>query len=1011
MKPHKKLSQPFWTICTAIGWLCLAVGQPIAAAESPVKFRGTHAVTASADGSILVEAEEFQPAAKSVWKAKPWGENYYAATFANSFLSRKAFLGAPEQATNSTATIQVQVPKAGRYLVLARYEAAYRFETQFRVRVEQAGKPVLDRLYGARSNLKIWAFGEKLKTELSWSWGASENIVWEGHDAFAQLEPGLATITLTAATQPEPAARRNVDCLLLTTDEAQVKMRIEKENYLPLDGMLTQTGDVFVKVTNLGAEPLVFAAGSASGGGNWQQHSPYWVHLRNWPAVKVEVAAGKTSDWAEVGGTMDTLNDGQWEFAFKGKCRAVFGLKTAAGKIETIATFEATDRLRLAADADTRYSRRLRLQENLIHDLLAEIKKEPLRGRAPTETLIFGGTFSPGLGAGHDAAVVEFKKLFTLADTETGSTANRVDEYIDVRGVATDKLAEYCQKLGARAQRIACVSLGDEIGLPAPGAATAQTEMVAWLKTQSLQPKDVLPGATDWAQVTYHPKEDIKAAKPGIFYWSKRFEYHYGIQAIKQRTDILRRHLPNAGIGANYSPHYPANHRYLGEVHKWMTIFREDGMTLPWGEDYIFQMPVGTAQMNNINLDMFRAGIRGKPAAKIHYYCMPHWPGNTPETWRRLFFDALGHGMQMVNLFEFRPVQAAYTENHCSLPEMYRMILRSFRELGQFEDIIQAGRNRPAQTALWFSETGDIWDDNHGSFGAAKRALYTAILHQQAPLDFVIEPDALNGTLNNYRVLYLTDAHVSQSATKQISAWVAKGGTLFVTAGGGMFDELNRPNSVLRELAGVEQTALDEPAGAQVEMIKQDLPFVTAIDTASWQIAGEGKAAALPVIGVRSRVTAKTAKVVAKLADGTPAITERAHGSGKIIYCAFLPGLTYYQPATPKRPVDRGTVNESFAHFIPTQFHPAASALIGSALANIERPVTCSEKLVEPSVIQSAKGTAIILVNWGAGPVKKLRVTTSLPIGRVELASGRPVKVEGKDLVLDLDLADVLILR
>ncbi len=982
-----------------------------AVADAPGAFRGSHAVVASSDGNLLVEAEEFQPAAASSWQAKPWGQNYYAATFANSFLSRKAFLGAPEQATNAVARIQVQVPKAGRYLVLARYEAAYRFETQFRVRVEQAGKPVLDRLYGARSNLKIWAFSEKLKTELSWSWGASENIVWEGHDAFAQLEPGLATITLSAGTQPEPAARRNVDCLLLTTDEAQVKMRIEKESYLPLDGMLTQAGDVWVQVTNLGAAPLAFTGGGASGGGNWQQHSPYWVHLRNWPAVKVDVAPGKTSDWVEVGGTMDTLNDGQWEFSCKGKCRAVFGLKTAAGKIEPFATFEATDKLQLAADADTRYSRRLRLQENLIHDLLTEIRKEPLRGRAPTQTVIYGGTFSPGLGAAHDAAIVEFKKLFALADTETGSTAARVDEYIDVRGVPTEKLAEYCQKLGARAQRIACVSLGDEIGLPTPPAATATAEFVAWLKTQNLKPQDVLSGAPDWAAVAYHPKEDIKAAKPGVFYWSKRFEYHYGIQAIKQRTDILRRHLPNAGIGANYSPHYPANHRYLGEVYKWISVFREEGMTQPWGEDYIFQMPVGTAQMNNINLDMFRAGIRGKTGAKIHYYCMPHWPGNTPETWRRLFYGALGHGMQVVNLFEFRPVQAAYTENHCSLPEMYRTILRSFREMGQFEDIIQSGRSRPAQAALWFSETGDIWDDNHGSFGAAKRALYTAIIHQQAPLDFVVEADAHNSTLDGYRALYLTDAHVSQSASKQIAAWVARGGTLFATAGAGMFDELSRPNAALRELLGIEQTALDEPAGAQVDMIKQDLPFVSPIDFAKADAAGSDKAASLPVIGVRSRITAKTAKVTWKLNDGTPALTERAQGSGKAIYCAFLPGLAYYHPAVPKRPVDRGTVNESFAHFIPTQFHPAASAIIGSALAKVERPVTCSEKLVEPSVIQSPKGTAVILVNWSAGPVKQLRLSTTLPTTSATLASGRPIARDGKDLLFDLDLADALILR
>ena len=190
---------------------------------TPTAFRGNHPVIAQPDGNLLVEAEEFTPA-NEAWAAKPWGENYYAATFANSFLSRKAYLGADEQAEGA-ATIRVRVPKAGRYLVLVRYEAAYRFETQFRVRVEQNGKAPLDRLYGARKNLKIWAFSQKLKTEHAWRWGDSENIVWEGHNAYANLQPGSATITRTTGKQPAPAAKRNIDCLLLTTDEAQVKMR------------------------------------------------------------------------------------------------------------------------------------------------------------------------------------------------------------------------------------------------------------------------------------------------------------------------------------------------------------------------------------------------------------------------------------------------------------------------------------------------------------------------------------------------------------------------------------------------------------------------------------------------------------------------------------------------------------------------------------------------------------------------------------------------------------------
>src|SRR5205085_3594059 len=109
--------------------------------------------------------------------------------------------------------IDVQVAKAGRYLALVRYEAAYRFETQFILKVEQAGQVKLNRLYGARKNVKIWAFrGESVGTltpELAWSWGAGENVVWEGHDAFVDLQAVVARLTLIAGKQPEPAAKRN----------------------------------------------------------------------------------------------------------------------------------------------------------------------------------------------------------------------------------------------------------------------------------------------------------------------------------------------------------------------------------------------------------------------------------------------------------------------------------------------------------------------------------------------------------------------------------------------------------------------------------------------------------------------------------------------------------------------------------------------------------------------------------------------------------------------------------
>ncbi len=974
---------------------------------------GHEPVSPRPDGHIICEAEEFR-VDRPGWQPQRWGANYYAATFANTFLSRKAFLGAPAQCRRTVATVNVKISKPGKYLALVRYEAAYRFETQFTLKIQQAGKTVLNRLYGARDNLKIWAFRQKLKKEHAWYWGAVENVVWEGHNAYVQLEPGLAKLSLIAGKQKEPGAKRNVDVVMLTMDETQVKNRIEKENYLPLDGMLTQAGDVWMRVRNQADSPVTVSVGSG------REHSPYWVHIRNWGARKTATAiAGQTSGWVEVGSLLDSLNDGQWGANAKGKDLDYvlqFGLKTAAGKIDQIAEFPSrADKLDLAYHGDTRYSRLVRDSSQVLYDLLDYLRKQPKRGRLPKRTLIYGYTFDVrGRNAKYQAAVKEFTDMFALSHGRSGATGPR--GYIDVRSVGTDKLAEHCRKLGADAKNIASVSLGDEIGLARPGA-QANPGFRNWLKTQKVKPNDLLPGiGNDWNKIAYNVKDK---SKPGLYYWSKRYEYHYGIMAIKMRTDILRRHLPNAGIGANFSPHHGgAVHGYLGEVHKWVTLFRKQGMTMPWSEDYIWQLPMGTPQMNFINLDLSRAGLRHKPEAKIHYYVMPHWPGNTPRMWRRQFYGDVGHGMKIVNLFEFRPVQAAYTENHVSLPEMYLTVRTAFREMGLFEDIMQDGRVRPATTGLWFSETADIWGDNYGSFAAAKRALYIAIRHQQIPLDFVVEEDALDGTLKQYKTLYLTDKHVSRAASRAIAKWVKAGGILFATAGAGMWDELDQPNRIMRLLCGIDQIGLDVPKGKQVGFIKQDLPFVEPIARvtvqggATWPIE-RAELLTCHAIGVRSRIILKGAEVLGTFQGRAPAITGKKSGKGTAYYCAFLPGLAYFAPAIPLRPVDRGSTDDAMAHFIPTAFDRTAAYLIAMPAGGSQLPVVCSEPLVEATVIESKHGTLIPLVNWSKGPVKDLTVTVNLkvPTRKAVLASGGKVKVEKRVFTLDLDVADALILR
>ena len=127
----------------------------------------------------------------------------------------------------------------------------------------------------------------------------------------------------------------------------------------------------------------------------------------------------------------------------------------------------------------------------------------------------------------------------------------------------------------------------------------------------------------------------------------------------------------------------------------------------------------------------------------------------------------------------------------------------------------------PGLAALWFSEAGDVWDNRRSPFDAAKRTLYIAIRQQQVPLDFVVEGD----DLSSYKVLFVTDANVSRRASEAIAKWVKNGGRLVATAGGGMYDEFNRPNTVLQDLLGIRSLELQEDKAGPIRFSKQDLPF------------------------------------------------------------------------------------------------------------------------------------------------------------------------------------------
>lgn len=952
------------------------------------------------NGMILCEAEEFRVKTPG-WRPLAWGENLYAATFANTFLSRKAALTAPADCLETMADLDIEVTVPGQYLALIRYESVFRFETHFQLQIEQNGKILLDHHYGIRDNLRIWPFGRKLAVEAPWPWGAVENIVWEGHNVFVNLDTGRATLRLIARDQPSPAACRTVDAILLTTNAVEIARRIDTEAYLPLDGLLTQAGDLFLRLRNHSdgsAITLTIPPGN--------EHSPYWVHQRQWTPITLSALAGSASLWMEVGQLLDSLNDGQWLLSATSSVpnptfhyTLELAVAEANGNLTPLRAFEfRSPKAELAYFADTRYSRKISTPAEVLSNLMAGLAADKLPGDGPRRTLIYGIAPEP------------IRELFHLA----GSRAiRRPAGYIDLRDKDPAQVESYCRSLQATGQDkdIAIVNTGHGATLPQP-AANDHAGFRAWLASQKLTPEDLLHGAgMSWDLIHYQAGASTNDARR--YFYSRRYEHAYGIRSQKQLTDRLRQYFTNAIIGANFASREPPY--CLGQVHQWVTLFREEGMTMPWSEDYAWCLPVGSPQMSQLNLDLCRAGLRGKAAMPIHCSVMPHWPGNTPAAWRRQFFADLAHGMQVVNLNEFRPLQLAYSEHYVNSPDMFRAIRRALWDLARFEDIVQDGAVRAGLVALWFSETGDIWNDSHDPFAAGKRTLYIAIRHQQLPLDCVTEEDARAGRLASYKVLYLTDGHVSVAATRSIESWVQQGGILFATAGAGWWDEFHQPNHDLRRLLGVRPQFQETPRADNIVFEKQDLPYAKPIDTVTW--SNRDESVRIPVIAARDVCAAREAEVVGRYGKGGAAILRHTVGAGSTWYCGFLPGLSYFKPALPARPVDRGATDASMAHFIPTDFDPGAGQLVAAPALQITRPVVSSDPSVEWGIIESTNGMAIPLVRWAPDPVKNLEIqlTFKTPFQQVSRASGLPVNARraGATLVLtlDLDTADALIFR
>ena len=1039
---------------------------------------------------ILAEAEDFT-IKQGAWDVVPYRENYFAATFAISFLSRGACLGAPAQVERpALASQKIDVPEDGVYQVMARYEQPFNFSVEFSVSVEQGGVEVYREMFGKLEDPRIWPLnGHKRKPMERFSWGGTDNIVWQEKGG-AALKKGPATLHLIAGPQLDGrkprvrAAARHVDVICLHNDAAGAEAQ-KKTNYLEFDGWLTQAGDLHVRVTNPkdAIGPVVPIIAPFDQG----QHSPYYIHVRDWPTTRIiksgrlvddvkyqltgprlnavspallapiidpakfvlkadpkqkpiipadeYLQPGDVSGWVPMGQVLDSLNACQWfpmvqtpkgtevhlglEFAIpdgKGGLTTIKSITVRGqpGNLSPV-TFEmpanSAPNPRHAAILNERFwPPVIRTQKEALDWLNAEVAKFPKVGKRPERMLFYSILgFSGALDHFDEAKQLALALGDNTAVNTEGKQRRLVAHWGDPK---VDSIKKHEATKPGDFKDLKIVSYGDEIHLPA--IAPTQAEFADWLKARGVvyegEVKYVPPGPKNIDQPLYYYSHFCAREKGGKHYAAGTAYY--------ESKGIL--------TGANYSPH--AN--YLINDLDYVRPFKMKAMTMPWGEDYIWQIPDFSVQVMGYLTSGFRAGAKYHDLP-IHMYVMPHSPGATPKSFRMSYYTTIAHGAKMINYFCASPSAIGSTENYVDTNDLgiWRELHRCTHEAGIFEDYVMDGKVRPAKVGLLLSSVDDVYTGVN-NFALAmhnneRKALYLALRHQQIPVDFVTEDDVIEGLANDYRVIYVTAQWLHSKGIASLKKWAEAGGTVVARGGGGFKDEFNRPSSLAGAFYGVKSQELTVDPDLYSKYLtapspffpKQDLPVCDPLTTASWSF-GDRKVEKAEVLVWRQKLEPADANVVGRYADGSPAVLEKAHGKGRVILFGFLPGQAYLKSGLPLRPVDRGAVDGSYAHFLPT----AMDMNVGRAITevflpkNFTRPVDCDAALVEATCIDTkTTRLAVPLINYAGKAFDKLtvRINGVDRFTRVQSVQRGPLTGtirEGRlEVSLPLDVADMIL--
>ncbi|MCX5661157.1 MAG: beta-galactosidase trimerization domain-containing protein [Planctomycetota bacterium] len=649
--------------------------------------------------------------------------------------------------------------------------------------------------------------------------------------------------------------------------------------------------------------------------------------------------------------------------------------------------------------------------------MVEELDKLPRIGPIPGKMRFFGGTGTPySYAPVAGQANLDLSLAFRLAVGLNTLTGNSLDKAtVDAHRTAYAKAKapflgggtiQHGQDPEAAAKSITAggdpkafyfLSFGDEIGLPAVDINDPKllAEFHEFLKKRNVSPADL--GLASWdvvkplnamsndvaVQIGVLPKGQSGAAVDKTLkrlYWhSAGFRVHKGVEDFAAKTRKLKELLgPDAHTSANLGGMHPF---YWMHQSSFIESFKGNAMSVAWSEDYDYCQPETSRLVIDWQAGYLKAGTKYN-GQRMQFYCMPHYPGNSPEHLLQNAVTLFGQNIKDIDWFSIPP-DGFSTENYVSVRDglpTFKVMRDVSGMAGKTEDWLDPAKPIQAPIAFLLSEASDTWElggEGQGAvapgsvatnaFQEERKNTYYVLRNAGYRVDLVTEADVQEGRLKGYQFLYVGGENMEKATVKPISEWVKAGGIVYASAGAARKDEYDEPltglDPVLGRGAATAYERFKGPLRSKLELL-----FCKPIDSVHSRGGEQSETWSFDAIVTLERFKAgEGATVLATYKDDSPAFVSAKTGKGAGYYIGASPGEAWAKKALPVRPTGKGGQETSPAHFEPVIFDIAAGEAILRPLvdAKMVSDTRVTQQHIVTNRLQSPKGTVITVVNLG----------------------------------------------